>query len=90
MSDTNSAPQDPIWSQGEIDMTWRDDELFVGGVYVGIVWHDPWGDILETGRPWVSILMDCSVSSKHRHHSEQAARDALVDAAVRALLGRNV
>lgn len=88
MSDPDSTPQDPIWSHGEIDMAWRDDELFVGHLHIGYIWKDRDGK----WHSWLCSSDNGTIAGNGTriglYSTEQEARDAMVDAAVRALLGK--
>jgi hypothetical protein len=70
---------DPIWSRAGIDMTWRGYGLYLGNLFVGSV-----SQPFET---WDAHLNLRRLGSNFP--TEQAARDAVVDAAIKALLGEN-
>lgn len=85
------TPSPPIWSRGGIEMRWRVDEdganilLYAGRTYIGLILapdheSDLWGCGLFT-EPGGRVVGN--------YTTEAEARTALVDAAVKALLGEN-
>ena len=69
----------------ETTLTWRGNELFAGGVFIGSVMKDP----LHPA-PFLAWLQSDEVGAGvGRYPTESAARDALMNAAVKALGGQS-
>lgn len=83
---------DEVW-HGVTSLHWMpnafympDRALYAGDLYVGLIQHFPHGRYEAT--PWCGVIMT-NENGKDLgwFETEQAAKDALVDAAVKALCG---
>lgn len=90
---------DPIWSRAGIEMRWREDEfgrantsLYAGNICVGGIYNEARLPRRPEHRgTWRAYLMNSdSGNAIGYYETEQECRDALVDAAVKALMGGNV
>lgn len=89
------------WSRYGITISWRTDEfgkperaLYVGSIYVGSLTHESrrFGvggrEIEPREKPWRAWFMnDIDGNELGWYPTEQEARDAMVDAAVKGLFG---
>lgn len=87
---------EPAWQRGDLVMTWREViighgknkglvcpdflRLYVGEIYAGCVDK---GDFT----PWEAILSDAKSTNLGDFDTQEAAQSALVEAAVKALMG---
>ncbi len=82
----------PIWTgRLDISLSWRDDDygipgraLYINQIYVGWVMQSP--SMVKAGTPWRAWIMNTMDGTEFGWRStEQEAKDALVDAVLKAL-----